>query len=282
MSTATIRIADGSCHCGAIAFNFHASCTPSSSHIRACQCSFCRRHGARTTSDPAGHVSFPYSRSIKTPTLPIRSSYRRLLGMSQCGVYLAAVLTSPRGRFATLNVNTNLPSLEVASQSISYDEESLEQRQQRRELHWTPVLEPPNPAVNTDADRRAGLATSPVTSIVGRRRPHSTTGDADDYRLYYVHLPKPITREEARSIFLSTAPKYRGVQGLFRKIYVLSEDGATAGGVYLWNSRSEAEAMYTESWRSFVRQKYGTDPTVTYFESPVVVDNVAQQVLTDE
>src|SRR5580765_6775893 len=56
-------------------------------------------------------------------------------------------------------------------------------------------------------------------------------------------LPKPISRDEARSIFLSTAPKYRGVQGLFRKIYVLSQDGATVGGVYLWNSRPEAEAM---------------------------------------
>jgi len=95
-------------------------------------------------------------------------------------------------------------------------------------------------------------------------------------------LPKPITREEARSILLSTAPKYRGVQGLFRKYYVLSQDGATVGGVYLWNSRSEAEAMYTESWRSFVREKYGADPTVSYFESPVVVDNVAEQVFADE
>ena len=95
-------------------------------------------------------------------------------------------------------------------------------------------------------------------------------------------LPKPITRAEARNIFLSTAPKYRGVQGLLRKIYVLSQDGSTAGGVYLWSSRPEAEAMYTESWRAFVREKYGSDPTVTYFESPVVVDNVIQQVLTDE
>lgn len=95
-------------------------------------------------------------------------------------------------------------------------------------------------------------------------------------------LPKPITRDEARSIFLSTAPKYRGVPGLVRKHYVLSEDGATAGGIYLWNSRPEAEAMYTEAWRSFVREKYGTDPVVTYFESPVVVDNLAQQVLSDE
>jgi hypothetical protein len=95
-------------------------------------------------------------------------------------------------------------------------------------------------------------------------------------------LPKPITREEARRIFLSTAPTYRGVPGLFRKTYVLSQDGATAGGIYLWNSKAEAEAMYTEAWRAFVREKYGTEPTVTYFESPVVVDNVTQQVLGGE
>ncbi len=95
-------------------------------------------------------------------------------------------------------------------------------------------------------------------------------------------LPKPITREEARNIFLSTAPTYRGVPGLFQKTYVLSQDGRKVGGVYFWNSRSEADAMYTEAWRSFVRQKYATEPEVTYFESPVVVDNVAQKVLTDE
>jgi hypothetical protein len=95
-------------------------------------------------------------------------------------------------------------------------------------------------------------------------------------------LPKPITREEARSIFLSTAPKYQGVKGLFRKTYIFSKDGVTVGGVYLWNSRQEAETIYTEAWRTFVREKYGTDPTVTYFESPVVVDNVTQKILTDE
>ena len=94
-------------------------------------------------------------------------------------------------------------------------------------------------------------------------------------------LPKPITREEARSIFLSTAPIYRGVQGLFRKTYVLSEDGMTAGGIYFWNSRGEAEALYTDAWRARAREKYGADPRVTYFESPVVVDNVTKGIVTD-
>ena len=94
-------------------------------------------------------------------------------------------------------------------------------------------------------------------------------------------LPKPITREAARSLFLGTAPKYQGVAGLFRKCYILSMDGSTAGGIYLWKTRAQAEAMYTESWRDFVREKYGADPLVTYFESPVVVDNVTHETLAD-
>ena len=92
-------------------------------------------------------------------------------------------------------------------------------------------------------------------------------------------LPKPITRDEARTIFLSTAPKYRGVPGLFRKCYVVSQDGGTVGGIYLWSSRAQAEAMYTEDWKVFVRGKYGTEPSVTYFDSPVVVDNVTDEIV---
>jgi len=77
------------------------------------------------------------------------------------------------------------------------------------------------------------------------------------------HLPRPITRDEARQLFLGTAPTYRDVPGLVRKCYVLSEDGRTAGGVYLWVSRSAAEAMYTDEWRAVVREKYGVEPGLT-------------------
>jgi hypothetical protein len=95
-------------------------------------------------------------------------------------------------------------------------------------------------------------------------------------------LPKPITRDEARTIFLTTAPKYQGVPGLVRKVYYLSQDGNTAGGIYLWNSRAEADAVYTESWKAFTREKYGTDPSVIYLDSPVVVDNLTHEILSDE
>lgn len=94
-------------------------------------------------------------------------------------------------------------------------------------------------------------------------------------------LPKPLTPAEASAIFASTAPTYRGVKGLLRKHYVIADDGATVGGIYLWESRADADAMYTEAWRAFVRGKYGTEPVVTYFDSPVLVDNVAQRIESD-
>lgn len=95
-------------------------------------------------------------------------------------------------------------------------------------------------------------------------------------------LPQPITRDQAREIFESTAPRYRDVPGLIRKCYLLSEDGATAGGMYLWKSREEAEKMYTDAWRTFVREKYKTEPSVQYFATPVVVDNLTGEIITSK
>jgi hypothetical protein len=93
------------------------------------------------------------------------------------------------------------------------------------------------------------------------------------------HLPEPITLDEARTIFRTTAPKYREVPGLVSKHYVLSDGGRAAGGMYLWKTRADAEAMYTDAWREFVRGKYGTDPSVTYFECPLIVDNLAGRIV---
>lgn len=94
-------------------------------------------------------------------------------------------------------------------------------------------------------------------------------------------LPQPISVAQARETFLTTAPKYKGMPGLIRKYYFLSEDGSKAGGIYLWASREDAGRIYTEEWKTFVRGKYGSDPSLTYLECPVVVDNVAHEIVSD-
>jgi hypothetical protein len=86
-------------------------------------------------------------------------------------------------------------------------------------------------------------------------------------------LPKPVTLAEATAMFKSTAPKYQGLTGLVRKNYLLSEDGTRAGGVYVWETRADAERVYTEDWKKMVEAKYGSPPVIEYLQSPVMVDN---------
>jgi hypothetical protein len=53
---------------------------------------------------------------------------------------VAAVLTSSRGSFATLNINTIRTPLDLPqAQPVSYDGESVDERVSRREHRWTPV-----------------------------------------------------------------------------------------------------------------------------------------------
>src|SRR3984957_15706755 len=93
-------------------------------------------------------------------------------------------------------------------------------------------------------------------------------------------LPKPINLEEAARAFESTAPKYQGLQGLVRKYYLLSEDGRRAGGVYLWETRAAAVAVYNGEWKARVKQLYGSEPEISWFDTPVIVDNQAGGAIT--
>ena len=88
-------------------------------------------------------------------------------------------------------------------------------------------------------------------------------------------LPQPISLEEATRRFESRAPKYRNLPGLIRKYYLRAEDGRTAGGVYLWESRAAAEATYSTEWREHVAKLFGGAPEITWFDTPVIIDNAA-------
>jgi hypothetical protein len=80
------------------------------------------------------------------------------------------------------------------------------------------------------------------------------------------------TIEQARALFEGSAPKYQGAPGLVRKYYLVGEDG-TGGGVYLWESREAAERMYSPEWKKMIADRYGAAPQISYFDTPVIVDN---------
>ena len=99
--------------------------------------------------------------------------------------------------------------------------------------------------------------------------------------LVQFQLPEPATLERAHALFMGSAPNYLGVDGLVRKYYLLSEDGQTAGGAYLWQSKEQAASFYSDTWRDMIVERYGANPTVSYFQTPVVVDKMVGEVVED-
>ncbi len=88
-------------------------------------------------------------------------------------------------------------------------------------------------------------------------------------------LPAGTTQEDARQLFEKSKPLYQGKPGLVRKYYLYGE-GPVGGGVYLWESREAAERTYTPEWKAMLKQRYGAEPKIQYFESPVIVDNASR------
>ena len=92
-------------------------------------------------------------------------------------------------------------------------------------------------------------------------------------------LPKDIDAKKAAQLFEASVPKYRGLKGLVRKYYLYDAATNTGGGVYLWKSRAEAEAVYTPQWKAYIAERYGAAPEIRFFETPVIVDNEAPRIL---
>jgi hypothetical protein len=55
--------------------------------------------------------------------------------------------------------------------------------------------------------------------------------------------------------------------------------GRLGGGVYLWQSRADADAFYTGPWLQGIRERYGMDPEIRYFYTAAVTDNSLESVL---
>jgi hypothetical protein len=94
-------------------------------------------------------------------------------------------------------------------------------------------------------------------------------------------LPATLDAAKAAELFRSSAPKYQGLAGLIRKYYLFDAESRTGGGCYLWESREAADRVYNAEWRKMIAERYGVPPEISYFETPVVVDNTLGKTILD-
>lgn len=139
--TSNLHTFAGSCHCGALGFAFHTALPVGEWSVRACQCGFCRAHGAVTTSDPSGRLTFRVDRRESLQRYRFGLKTADFLLCSGCGVYVGAQIETPRGAFGIINTlaiaphPTDLPGAKAAD----YDSEGSGERIRRREQRWTPL-----------------------------------------------------------------------------------------------------------------------------------------------
>jgi hypothetical protein len=131
----------GSCHCGNVRVEFETARTPAQFAVRACQCTFCRRHGSTSISDPQGRVTFHVADESKLLRYRFGLRTADFLMCGRCGVYLGAYFAEDGGGFAVVNGNVMDDRAAFGPpEPFSYDGEDAGSRQDRRRQKWTPAV----------------------------------------------------------------------------------------------------------------------------------------------
>lgn len=130
----------GGCHCGNLKLQLRTELRPEEFEIRACQCSFCRKHATLAIADPQGEVEL----RVEEPEQLGRYSFGQrtidFLLCRICGVYVGAVTRD--GSLRALVIVNVLDSRKAfagnAPLEVDYDAEVREDRLERRRTLWTP------------------------------------------------------------------------------------------------------------------------------------------------
>ena len=137
------EVVNGGCHCGNLRLAFHASKAFEDLPIRACQCTFCRKHNVRATADPDGRLEIAVADPGKLSRYRMGHGITDFLICRDCGVYVGACMEDPEREqiLATCVVNAlELPETRIkAPVPAHYDEETPGSRLERRRERWMKV-----------------------------------------------------------------------------------------------------------------------------------------------
>ena len=93
-------------------------------------------------------------------------------------------------------------------------------------------------------------------------------------------LPSPITLAEATRRFEQCAEVPESPRADPQVLHPLGRRPGRRAASISGNRAPAAERVYNGEWRERVEQLYGATPTITWFDSPVVVDNLAGGAIT--
>src|SRR5215470_13649243 len=130
----------GQCHCGNIAFELAWEGDPPEIPARACDCSFCTKHGGVWTSNPRARLAV----AIADPKLVSKYEHGTQTATfhvcSRCGVVPLVTSEIANRLYAVVNVNAleNVEPSWLRRAAASFEGETVESRLARRQRNWIP------------------------------------------------------------------------------------------------------------------------------------------------
>jgi hypothetical protein len=92
-------------------------------------------------------------------------------------------------------------------------------------------------------------------------------------------LPEGMGREDATAKYRLSVPTWQANPDLIHKAFLFDEASRRGGGVYLWKSIEAAKQGHGPAFQERIRSIFGSDPEFQYFETSLVIDNAARQVI---
>jgi hypothetical protein len=132
----------GGCHCGNILAEVELTAAPDICHPRACDCDFCRKHGAAYVSDPKGSLIVRIKNARESATYRQGSGLAEFILCRTCGVLVAVVLR----RDGLVHGAVNVQALEgaatfAAERTVSPKKLSGGEKIQRWQDVWFPNVQ---------------------------------------------------------------------------------------------------------------------------------------------
>jgi hypothetical protein len=133
----------GGCHCGNLRWTLRSRFAFSELPVRACQCRFCRRHGALSTSDQKGEMAFWVLDRDALVHYQFATKTADFLVCARCGIYVGAQMEEGGRFYAIANLRTlDGDDFVQRAQPMDYSGEDSVARRARRAAHWTPLNSP--------------------------------------------------------------------------------------------------------------------------------------------
>lgn len=128
----------GGCHCGNVAVSVALTRPPPRCQPRACDCTFCRKHGAAWLSDPRGSLEIRIADAGDLSRYRQGAAIAEMLLCRRCGVLVAAAWQG-QTLYGVVNVSTLDAREEFPlAQPVSPQQLSPEEKVSRWQSIWFP------------------------------------------------------------------------------------------------------------------------------------------------